>query len=84
MIPLEKVEHEHAKRAFQFVILLLPHVIDLLRDRCGVDFRDPAGAQKLGLPARPGVKIGLFRNGPLRLPTNRARTHRRVSSKVLS
>ena len=72
MVPLEQMEHQDAESALQFVILLLAHVIDLLRYRCGVDFREPAGAQKLGLTARPGVKIGLFCGGPLRFFTNRA------------
>jgi hypothetical protein len=53
MVPLEQMEHEDADSALQFVILLLAHVIDLLRYCCGVDFREPAGAQKLGLTARP-------------------------------
>ena len=63
MIPLEKVEHEHAKRALQFVILLLAHVVDLLGDRYGVDFRQPARAQEFGLTERPGIKVVAFRRG---------------------
>ena len=68
-----------AKRAFQSVVLLLAHVVDLLGDRDGVDLREPAGAQKLGLTARPGVEIGLLRGGPLRLLTDRVPGHRLVS-----
>ena len=81
MVPLEQMEHEHAQRAFQLVVLLLAHVVDLLRDRRGVDLREPAGAQKLGLTERPGVEIGLFRDGPLRLLTDRVPGHRLVSLK---
>ena len=76
MVPLEQMEHENAESALKFVILLLAHVIDLLRYRRGVDFREPAGAQKLGLTARPGIKISLFRSGPLRFFTDRALDHR--------
>ena len=76
MVPLEQMEHEGAESALQFVILLLAHVIDLLRYCCGVDFREPAGAQKLGLMAGPGMKISLFRGGPLRFFANRALDHR--------
>jgi len=71
------MEHQDAESALQFVILLLAHVIDLLRYCCGVDFREPAGAQKLGLTARPGIKISLFRGWPLRFLTDRAPDHRR-------
>src|ERR1700735_3530267 len=78
MVPLEEMEHEDAESALQFIILLLAHVIDLLRDRLGVDFREPAGTQKLGLTARPGIKISLFRGGPLRFLTDRALEHRYV------
>ncbi len=76
MVPLEQMEHEDAQSALQFVRLLLAHVIDLLRDRRGVDFRQPAGAQKFGLTARPGVRIGLFRDGSLRCLTDCALDHR--------
>ena len=79
MIPLEQMEHEHAKRALELVILLLAHVVDLLRDRCGVDLRKPASAQEFGLTARPRVKIGLLRGGPLRLLTDRGLGHGLVS-----
>ncbi len=44
MVPLEQMEHEHTQRTLQLVVLLLAHVIDLLRDRRGVDLREPAGA----------------------------------------
>jgi hypothetical protein len=70
------MEHEDTESALQFVILLLAHVIDLLRYCCGVDFREPAGAQKLGLTARPGIKIRPFRGGSLRFVTDRTLDHR--------
>ena len=79
MIPLEQMEHEHAKRALKLVILLLAHVVDLLGDRRGVDFGQPASAQEFGLTARPGVKIGLLRGGPLRLLTDAVFVMRLVS-----
>jgi len=63
MIPLKQMEHEHAKRALKLVILLLAHVIDLLGDRHGIDFGEPASAQEFGLTARPRVKIGPFAAG---------------------
>ena len=69
------MEHESAESALQFVILLLAHVIDLLRYCGGVDFREPAGAQKLRLTARPRVEIGLFRVGSSRLLKGRALGH---------
>ena len=50
MIPFEEMEHEHAERALKLVILLLAHVVDLLGDRRGVDFREPACAQERRLP----------------------------------
>ena len=46
MVPLEQVKRQHTKRALKLVVLLLAHVIDLLRDRCGVDLGEPAGAQE--------------------------------------
>jgi hypothetical protein len=39
------------------VILLLPHVVDLLGERLGVNFVETARAQQLGLAQRPTVKV---------------------------
>jgi hypothetical protein len=70
MVPLENLEHEHAKSALQFIILLLTYVVDLLGDRHGVNFRQPARAQEFGLMERPGIKVVAFRRGAWLLPNN--------------
>ena len=56
--------HKHAQRAFESVVLLLAHVVDLLRDRDGVDFGESAVAQQLCLTHRPGIEVALFRRRP--------------------
>ena len=67
-----------AKRALEFVILLLAHVVDLLGDRDGVDFREPAGAQKLRLTHCPRIEVVAFGRGALLFP-NHVSAHRLVS-----
>ena len=64
MVPFQEMQHHDAESALEPVIFLLAHVVDLLGDRCGIDFREPAGAQKLGLTPGPRIKIGLFRGSP--------------------
>ena len=44
------------QRALQFVVLLLAHVVDLLRDRRGVDFGELASPQKIRLAERLCVR----------------------------
>src|SRR5277367_7096173 len=43
MVPLQEMEHQHAQRAFELVVLLLAHVVDLLGDGGGVNFGKPTG-----------------------------------------
>ena len=48
MVPLEQMEHEHAQRALELVIFSSP-TSSISSAIARVDFREPAGAQKLGL-----------------------------------
>jgi hypothetical protein len=78
MIPFEQMQHHDAQRAFEPMVFFHAHVIDLLRDRDGVDFREPAGAQKLGLTHRPRIEVVAFRRRALLFP-NHVPAHRLVS-----
>ena len=53
MVPLEQMQHHDAQCAFEPMVFFQTHVVDLLGDRDGVDFREPAGAQKRGLTHCP-------------------------------
>jgi hypothetical protein len=68
------MQHHDAQSAFEPVIFLLAHVVDLLSDRDGIDFREPAGAQKLGLSHCPRIEVVPFGRGAVLFP-NRALGH---------
>ena len=83
MFPFQKMQHHDAQGALEPVVFFLPHVVDLLGDRDGINFREPAGAQKLGLTHSPRIEVLAFRRGA-RLFPNHVSAHRLVFPKALS
>src|SRR5580693_689543 len=64
------MQHHDAQRAFEPVIFLLAHVVDLLGDRDRIDLRKPAGPQKVSLTHCPRIEVVPLRRGSVLCPNN--------------
>src|SRR5947207_579005 len=78
VVPLQQVQKDDAQRAFELLILLVAHVVELIGDVERIGFGDPAGTQQFGLLERPAVQVAVIarRFRPRAVPSIGAIIHR--------
>src|ERR1700722_3570641 len=59
MVPFQQLQQDQPQRARELVVLLAPHVIELLGNILRVGLGDTAGAQERRLFGRPSVEIAI-------------------------
>ena len=83
MIPFEEMQQDGSQRALELVVLLVPHVIELLGNVERIRLGDLAGAQQRGLLDRPAVEVLLVARRPGRLGSVvHGRLQRRLPSRL--